>query len=190
MFDNIEAGKTVVRKEGIASPAQKTPDQLQDNSKTTPMTLTITSSAFKESTGIPGEFTCDGLGINPPLEFHGIPTETESLVLVMDDPDVPTTIKADDGVFDHWVVFNIDPSVSKIGTGEQIQGTLGVNGTSKTGYIGPCPPNGEHRYFFKLYALDRKLNLKEGASKTSVLEAAEGHIIEEAELMDRYERKK
>ena len=106
----------------------------------------------------------------------------------MDDPDIPDSVKEKFGdTFDHWILFNLDPSVTSIDENS----TLGVQGSNSGGeakYTGPCPPDREHRYFFKLYALDITLDLEEGAAKKEVEAAMEGHIIEKAELMGRYER--
>ena len=109
----------------------------------------------------------------------------------MDDPDVPKALKPD-GVFDHWVMFNIPASVTEIPASGSV-GLAGVNGAGKNAYTGPCPPAqyepSEHRYFFRLYALDAMLSLSEGASKQDVLRAMQGHILEEAQLVGKYKRK-
>jgi len=107
--------------------------------------------------------------------------------LIMDDPDVPKHLRAD-GMWDHWVVFNIPPSLRNIRGGEEPEGTHGIGTGGKVNYYGPWPPDREHRYFFKLYALDRRLDLPEKATKAQVERAMEGHIIAKAELMGRYER--
>lgn len=148
--------------------------------------MQLISSAFSNGGSIPKEFTCEGQSVNPPLTFEGIPDNAKSLVLIMDDPDVPRNLKPD-GMFDHWVVFNMEPSTRGINTGEHI-GTEGSNGSGKPGYTGPCPPDREHRYFFRLYALDTKLTLRSGATKAEVLDALKGHIVAESELMGRYNK--
>jgi Raf kinase inhibitor-like YbhB/YbcL family protein len=154
-------------------------------------TLVLTSSAFENGTSIPPRFTCDGEQVNPPLSISGVPAGAKSLTLIMDDPDVPKALKPD-GMFDHWVLFNIPPRTTEIGTAVSV-GTAGANGAGKNAYTGPCPPAqyqpNEHRYFFKLYALDRELSLRAGASKADVEKAMQGHIIAETQLLGRYKRK-
>ena len=158
------------------------------------MTLSITSPVFENNGRIPAKFTCDAgsppAGGNPPLEFSGVPAGAKSLALIMDDPDVPKAVRPD-GVFDHWTLFNIPPTTKGI----QENGSAGIAGTNGAGanaYTGPCPPPqyepSEHRYFFRLYALDAKLSLPAGASKSQVQKAMGGHIIEQAELIGRYKR--
>ena len=153
--------------------------------------MKIESNQFSEGGLIPRVYTCDGAGLNPPLQFSDIPANARSLVLIIEDPDVPKSLRPD-GMFDHWVLWNIDPHSRGIDTNEHISAIVGANTTGKTGYIAPCPPNGEHRYFFKLYALDMILGLPEGSRKEHVLAAIEGHVIVQAELMGRYgaDRKK
>ena len=154
--------------------------------------FSLTSSAFEPNGRIPSKYTCDGdKTINPPLEFSGIPEGAKSLVLIMDDPDVPKMLRPD-GVFDHWVVFNIPPDAKGIAENETV-GTAGANGAGARAYTGPCPPPqyepSEHRYVFKLYALSAMLNLETGAAKKEVLDALAPVKIAEAELIGRYSRK-
>lgn len=158
--------------------------------------LTLTSTAFGHGGTIPREYTCDGERTkNPPLLFSGIPETAVSLALIVDDPDVPKQIKSD-GVFDHLVLFNIAPGETVIAAGayqdDSGRYTFGINGRGEEGYTGPCPPPQyeprEHRYFFRLYALDTMLPLERGATKEQVLAAMESHVIEQAELMGRYAR--
>ena len=146
------------------------------------MVIKIASTAFAEGEMIPKKYTCDGDDISPPLQISDVPENTKSLALIMDDPDAPV------GVWDHWIVFNIPASISQISEGEEPQGTPGKNSWGRTGYGGPCPPSGTHRYFFKLYALDTMLDLEPGASKKKVLKAMEGHILAQGELMGKYKR--
>jgi Raf kinase inhibitor-like YbhB/YbcL family protein len=153
--------------------------------------LTLISPAFINNGSIPQKYTCQSQPpagkINPPLIFENVPKNTKSLAIIMDDPDVPKNL-IPSGVFDHWVVFNMSPStksISEPGDSEPL-GLMGKNGRGETAYTGPCPPNGEHRYFFRLYALDVVLPLKEGATKLEVLNAMQGHIIEQAELVGKY----
>jgi Raf kinase inhibitor-like YbhB/YbcL family protein len=171
--------------------------------------LRIASSSFADNGAIPRQFTCDGDNINPPLSISGITEEAKSLVLIVEDPDIPTEVreKLNLNVFDHWVVFNIPvspPPAGRAGAGRRpttnnIQegsapGTEGQNSSGKVGYTGPCPPPQyqptEHRYFFKIYALDTELVLSGGATKEEVEKAMEGHIIAQDEIVGRYDRAK
>ena len=156
-----------------------------------PSTLTLTSSAFAEGASIPSRFTCDGdRSVSPALSIAGVPEGTKSLALIMDDPDVPKALHAD-GVFDHWVLFNIPADTREIPEGTSV-GVAGENGAGKNAYTGPCPPPqyepSEHRYVFKLYALDSELALQQGATKADVEKAMEGHIVAQAQLVGRYKR--
>ena len=144
--------------------------------------MELTSSAFVHNDAIPSEFTCDGADVSPPLTISDVPKNAKSLVLIMDDPDAPV------GTWDHWVVFNMAPSTKQIAKGTEPEGIAGKNSWGRTGYGGPCPPSGTHRYFFKLYALDTELNLPEGSNKRDLEMAMQGHIIEKAELMETYRR--
>ena len=149
--------------------------------------MKLTSPAFDHEGKIPSKYTCDGENINPALTISDLPSEAKSLVLIMDDPDVPKHLR-EDGMWDHWVVFNIPISVRDIKEGEEPVGTHGSGTSGNLNYFGPCPPDREHRYFFKLYALDTELDLAEKATKQQVEKAMEGHVLEKAELMGRYER--
>ena len=149
--------------------------------------MQIMSPAFENGGPIPYVYTCDGKDINPPLEIKGVPPGAHSLVLIMDDPDVPSFVRKDH-MWVHWVIYDM-PAETRLlkenATPPGIQGT----GTGKAAhYQGPCPPDREHRYFFKLYALKAFLNLKPGASKEQVEAAMEGKILDQAELMGRYVR--
>lgn len=152
--------------------------------------LTLTSSAFAEGGLIPSFYTCDGANSAPPLSVAGVPEGTVSLALIVDDPDIPDSVKESRGidVFDHWIVFNIPPTTTIIEEDLIPAAIVGVNSGGKNEYTGPCPPDGEHRYFFKLYALDTSLELSEGSTKAEVEALLEGHVLEEATLMGRYER--
>lgn len=159
------------------------------------MILRLSSPVFENGETIPAKYTCDGdRKLSPPLTISGVPEGTKSLVLVMDDPDIPTAVREARGieVFDHWVLFNIPAGTKEIPEGT-IVGTEGLNTAGTSGYTGPCPPPeyepNEHRYIFKLYALDEPLTLLAGATKSEVLEALASHIIEEAEIIGRYSRK-
>lgn len=148
--------------------------------------MKMTSSAFKNGGKIPSLYTCDGEEFSPPLNFHDVPKNAVSLVLIMDDPDVPPQVR-NDGMWVHWVVFNIPPHFHQVMENTAPPGTLG-SGTERLGYQGPCPPDREHRYFFKLYALDSMLPLIEGATKEEVEKAMEGHILAQADYVGLYER--
>jgi Raf kinase inhibitor-like YbhB/YbcL family protein len=158
------------------------------------MALTLTSSAFHSGDGIPERFTCQGQDISPPLAWSGVPAKTESLALIMDDPDAPDPA-APQRVWVHWVLYNISPSASaQLPAGAQSTtlpaGTLeGTNDWKRTGYGGPCPPVGRHRYFLKLYALDTTLPDLGRPSKTALEHAMRGHVIEHAELIGPYKKR-
>jgi Raf kinase inhibitor-like YbhB/YbcL family protein len=149
--------------------------------------MKLSSKAFKHNGAIPSKYTCQGLDINPPLEIADVPAKTKSLALIMDDPDVPERIRKD-RMFVHWVVFNIDPKITEIKEGVPTLGILGRNTGGMSRYMGPCPPDKEHRYYFKLYALDIMFSLSEGVSKEELLHAMEGHILAQTELIGRYEK--
>jgi Raf kinase inhibitor-like YbhB/YbcL family protein len=146
--------------------------------------MKISSSAFADGQSIPSVYTCDGNDTSPPLAVSGAPAGAKSLALVMDDPDAPG------GTFDHWVVWNIPPNTTAIAEGQPPQGVAGRNSFRKNGYGGPCPPDREHRYFFKVYALDTMLNLPASATKADLEKAMKGHVIGQGQLMGRYNRVK
>ena len=152
------------------------------------MALEITSSAFSGGEMIPTRYTCDGPDISPDLAWSGVPETARSLALICDDPDAPM------GTWVHWVLFNIPAGAGGLPAQTPSDATLengarhGTNDFRKLGYGGPCPPGGTHRYFFKLYALDTALNLASGISKARLLEAMEGHILAEGQLMGKYSR--
>ena len=142
--------------------------------------MKLTSPAFQHNQMIPAQFTCEGDDVNPALEISGIPAQARSLALIMDDPDAPM------GTWVHWVVFNIPP-MEKIEENSR-PGPQGINDFGRLDYGGPCPPSGTHRYFFKIYALDTTLNLKEGIRKADLEKAMKGHILEQAELIGLYKK--
>lgn len=152
--------------------------------------LTITSPRFEKNGLIPAIYTCDGENKSPALSISGVPPESKSLVLIVDDPDIPQSVKdsLNVDIIDHWVVFDMPPQTTDIPDGVISAGTQGNNTRGNPVYMGPCPPDREHRYFFKLYALDCMLGLPEGAPRSQVEEAMEGHILEHAELIGRYDR--
>lgn len=151
------------------------------------MHMKLTSPAFEANGSIPSEFTCDGGNYSPPLEFVDVPASAKSLVLIMEDPDVPHSVRSD-GMWDHWVVWNIPPETRGLAANSTPPGEIGANTRGICAYGGPCPPDREHRYFFKLYALDVLLELHVAATKTEVLDALRNHIVAEAELIGRYNR--
>ncbi len=153
--------------------------------------MKIESQAFTQNGAIPSKYTCDGEGISPPLNFIDVPAEAKSLTLIMDDPDIPEFVKQkyEIIVWDHWMIFNISPTIQEVLEGVNPAGILGKNTRGAQGYGGPCPPDKEHRYFFKLYALDIELSLLEGSTKKEIEEAMQNHIIAQAQLIGRYNRK-
>lgn len=151
--------------------------------------MRLTSSAFQEGGKIPSKYTCEGANVNPELSISNVPRQAKSLVLIMDDPDVPEFVRKD-RMYDHWVIFNMPPTTTHIPENSQPPGIPGKNTSGGFNYIGPCPPDREHRYFFKLYALDCELDLPKGASKTEIEQAMKGHILTQTQLMGRYEKNK
>lgn len=157
--------------------------------------MKVLSKAFREKEIIPLKYTCDGENICPPLEVHEIPKNAESLVIIMDDPDIPDSVKKslNIDVYDHWVIFNIrlenlKTSFFEIKEGVEPEGEGGLNSSGKVGYVGPCPPDGQHRYFIKVYALKSFINLPHGTSKSQIEKHMNRLIIDSAELMAFYER--
>jgi Raf kinase inhibitor-like YbhB/YbcL family protein len=157
------------------------------------MSLKVTSSAFQQGGPIPAKYTCEGEDISPPLSWSGIPVNAKSVAMIVDDPDAPDPAKPQ-RVYVHWVVYNIpakttslaeNASKSALGGGA----VQGKNDWGNTGYGGPCPPIGRHRYFFKLYALDTTLTLKD-ATKPDLEKAMKGHIVDSGELMGTYQKAK
>ena len=152
------------------------------------MALQITSSAFSEGEMIPTQYSCDGPDVSPDLSWSGIPEGARSLALICDDPDAPM------GTWVHWVLFNIPVSADGLPAEIPPEAALengarhGTNDFSRLGYGGPCPPGGTHRYFFKLYALDTELDMDSGITKAQLLEAMQGHILAEGQLMGKYSR--
>lgn len=147
--------------------------------------LEITSTAFKNNEIIPEKYTCEGNNINPPLSIKNIPSNTKSVVLIMDDPD------ASKNTFDHWIVWNIGNKGDEIKIEENSvnPGTQGKNGKGENGYTGPCPPQGVHHYHFKVYALDVILNNSMNDDKNAVEKAMQSHIIATGELIGLYQKK-
>jgi Raf kinase inhibitor-like YbhB/YbcL family protein len=191
MQDKVTLLSLVVLITFLVSCTSQSTLQYQENKEESIMKLL--SPAFEHNGNIPSKFTCDGENINPELLISKAPQGTLSLVLIMDDPDIPQEIKESRRIqtFDHWVLFNIPPGAVKISE-NSIPGMQGVNSAGNNAHTGPCPPPQyqptTHRYFFKLYALDITLNLPEGSTKEEVETAMQGHIIEQTELIGKYDR--
>jgi Raf kinase inhibitor-like YbhB/YbcL family protein len=156
------------------------------------MALTLSSSAFAHNGPIPREYTCDGDDRSPPLAWHGVPDGARSLALVVDDPDAPDP-KAPKMTWVHWVLYDIPPSATGLPAAVRTPGLPrgtreGVNDWKRTGYGGPCPPRGRHRYFHKLYALDAMLGDLGSIGKARLEAAMAGHILARAELIGTYQR--
>jgi Raf kinase inhibitor-like YbhB/YbcL family protein len=149
-------------------------------SPSAPAKIAVTSSAFQSGGKIPDQFTCKGADVNPPLQWKGIPAGAKSLALIVDDPDAPGAL------FSHWIVWNIDPAISQFSEKSVPAGAIeGTNDFGKIGYGGPCPPSGTHRYFFRIIALDGKLDLKSGAKRHELDKAIASHSLARGELMGR-----
>jgi Raf kinase inhibitor-like YbhB/YbcL family protein len=153
------------------------------------MSLVVTSPAFEKEGSIPARYTCDGEDVSPPLEWTGGPMGTESYALIMDDPDAPG------GTWVHWVAWNIKGTKLPEDAGNEAMADTplehvrhGTNSWDRIGYGGPCPPSGTHRYYFKVYALDRELGLGPEATKQALVAAIEGHTLDRGELMGTYAR--
>ncbi|MBI3307381.1 MAG: YbhB/YbcL family Raf kinase inhibitor-like protein [Candidatus Omnitrophica bacterium] len=154
------------------------------------MPIPVTSSAFQEGREIPSRYTCEGEDVSPPLEWGLVPRESQSIALIMDDPGTAR------GNWVHWVIFNLPPTVHSLPEGmprlkQLANGEMqGIGSFKKHGYYGPCPPEGQHRYFFKLYALDRPIAEEEEMTKENLEAAMQGHVIGTGQLMGTYTKKK
>jgi len=145
--------------------------------------MKITSPVFGHNQKIPSKYTCDGENLSPPLEISGVPEGAKSMVLIMDDPD------ATHGLWVHWVLWNISPDTKEIPENSVPAGAAeGMTSFGKPGYGGPCPPSGTHRYFFKLCALNKKLELSPSAEKVELEEVMAGQVLDQAELIGLYSR--
>lgn len=150
------------------------------------MTFKLETPAFADGADIPIDFSCEGRDVSPELRWSDAPSAARSFALIVDDPDAPG------GTFTHWLLFDIPAAANRLAEGDTATGVSGRNGFGRNGYGGPCPPRGRgaHRYFFKLYALDvDTLKLKAGASRAEIEGAIKGHVIGQAQLMGRFERK-
>jgi len=154
------------------------------------MEIKISSTAFKEGAMIPSKYTCDGENVSPMIAWTNYPKRTETFVLIADDPDAPM------GTWVHWVVYNIPHEINKLDEAflqdKQFDNGImqGTTDFQTIGYGGPCPPGGTHKYFFKIYALDVKLDVEPGLQKKKILKAMESHIIAKGKLMGKYKKKK
>ena len=150
--------------------------------------MILESAAFRESDPIPPRYTCDGEDVSPPLTWREVPEGTEAFLLIMDDPDAPR------GTWVHWVLFNVPATASDLAEGASGSGTLprgaveGTNSWERPGYGGPCPPSGAHRYFFRLFALDGRVDLGPTATAADLSRSVKGRVLAEASLMGRYGR--
>jgi Raf kinase inhibitor-like YbhB/YbcL family protein len=144
--------------------------------------MKVYSTAFSHNGHIPPRYTCEGENINPPLEIGNIPEEAKTLAIIVEDHD------ASKSNFVHWLVWNISPNEAI--AEKSNPGISGTNDFGKTGYGGPCPPSGSHRYFFTVFALDIGLDLLIGADKNDLMDAMRGHIVDKAELMGHYQKRK
>ena len=146
--------------------------------------LKITSSAFQEGGTIPEKFSKNGQNLSPELRIEGVPAGAKSLALIVDDPDAPV------GLFTHWLVWNINPKATDVAEGSAPDGAVqGKNDFGETAYGGPQPPSGTHRYYFKIFALDRTLDLKPGAKRHDIDAAMKGHVLAQGQLMGKYSKK-
>jgi Raf kinase inhibitor-like YbhB/YbcL family protein len=156
------------------------------------MTLKLTSSAFADGGAIPRKYTCEGADVSPPLAWDGVPADTKSLVLIVDDPDAPDP-KAPRMTWVHWVLYNLPADAKGLPedvarAGLPASTAVGLNDWNRADYGGPCPPVGRHRYFHKLYALDRVLTALTRPSKSDVERAMAGHVLAEAQLVGTYQK--
>lgn len=147
--------------------------------------LTVTSAAFQAGDHIPDIYTCDGKNFSPPISWSEVPLNSKSIVLIVDDPDAPK------GAWVHWIAFNLPPHLTELPQNASIKDLGGLEGTTSfesTGYGGPCPPSGSHRYYFKIYALDTILDLEPSIGKQELVQAMQGHILAEGQLMGIYRK--
>jgi Raf kinase inhibitor-like YbhB/YbcL family protein len=153
------------------------------------MAIKITSPAFEQGGMIPSKYTADGENISPPLKWEGVPEGTVTIAVISDDPDAPV------GTWVHWVMWNVPPDKKELSENVPPDPRLpdgsmqGITDFRKPGYGGPAPPSGTHRYYFKIYALDTKLDLPESSTKANLVKAMQGHILAQGELMGKYKRR-
>ena len=153
------------------------------------MTIKVTSPAFEEGSMIPSMYTADGENVSPPLKWEGVPLAAKSVALISDDPDAPM------GTWVHWVMWNIPAELKELAENVPPDEDLpdgsrqGVTDFRRHGYGGPAPPSGTHRYYFRIYALDTRLDLPSNSTKTDVLKKMKGHVLAEGQLMGKYKRR-
>ena len=148
-----------------------------------PLEMSLTSPGFQDGCSIPEKYTSEGEDLSPPLVWSGLPDGTKSLALIVDDPDAPL------GTWVHWVVFNLPPNLEELPEAASLPGVQGLNNFKTNRYGGPCPPSGsQHRYFFRLHALDSTLNLDSSADKKDLIQAVDGHILDQSEIMGAFSR--
>jgi Raf kinase inhibitor-like YbhB/YbcL family protein len=174
---------------GSASPSTTAPE-IREGEKS----VRVVSSAFEHEQGIPAKHTCEGDDVSPPLSWSEIPAEAKSLALIVDDPDAPDPA-APEMVWVHWVLYDIPPSATELQEGVTVEqlpagARQGTNDWKRTGYGGPCPPIGRHRYFHKLYALDTEVGDLGEPTKAELEDAMKGHVIAWGELVGTYEKTK
>jgi len=165
---------------------------MDTGSRSNPMTIKVTSSAFQQGGTIPSQYTCEGKDVSPPLAWTGAPSNAKSIAMIVDDPDAPDPAKPQ-RVYVHWVVYNIPAGTSSLPENGSKSGmpkgaVQGKNDWGKAEYGGPCPPIGRHRYFFKLYALDAQLTGLSAPTKADLERAMKGHIVDTGELMGTYQK--
>lgn len=154
-------------------------------------TLQLSSPAFEDNGFIPVKYTADGQNVSPPLSISGVGADTRSLAIIVDDPDAALDPEGPGIVYDHWVVFNVDPATEEVSEDSVPEGAIeGKNSADQNNYTGPAPPTGVHRYFFRLYALSGSLDLDENATKEDVQAALKPFLIEKAELIGKYQSSK
>lgn len=156
------------------------------------MAFALSSTAFDHQGEIPRKFTCEGEDVSPPLHWSGVPSGTRSFALIVEDPDAPDP-KAPRLIWTHWVLYNIPADTTTLAEDEKRHGVppgvlQGINGWTRTGYGGPCPPVGRHRYFHRLYALDVALPNLDRPDRKALRAAMKGHVLGEAELVGTYEK--
>jgi Raf kinase inhibitor-like YbhB/YbcL family protein len=157
------------------------------------MKFVMTSSAFADQGEIPTRYTCDGADLSPPLRWSGAPPSTKAFALIVDDPDAPDP-RAPQTTWVHWVVYNLPPSADALEENATVRGLpgqarQGINDWKRTGYGGPCPPVGRHRYFHRLYALDSLLLPLDNPTSANLLAAMKGHLMAQTQLVGTYQRK-
>lgn len=173
----------------LLSSCQKDEHVMKSTKGSNDMSITVTSSAFSEGDDIPSMYTCDGENVSPPLQWSGIPGNAKSIALIVDDPDAPR------GPFTHWVLYNVPKEMKELPEHMHLNAHLsdgslqGVNDAGKTGYTGPCPPSGTHRYQFTVYALGIKLALAARVHVGELRRAMQGHVLAEGRLTGKYTRK-